>query len=148
MKLKKWREWFVEAKLYVARASGYLSILSFLMVVLIFLNTTLWEYQPVQNLFHDKKMFIAISFVIVTIGIAIVGYIDTKYKIWRTESERMLTPERSPHLVPLAFQCAKMLSDLKKQGKDTKEIENHLNEIFERCKLTGEFEFFKSNIKP
>jgi hypothetical protein len=147
MHLRKFREWFVEGKLYYSRAATYLNIFNFLMIALIFLNTTLWDYKPIQNLFPSRQIFLLAGFIFVIIIIILIGYVDTKFKLWRTESEKCLAPDRSPQLVPLAFQCAKMLNDLEKKGKDTKEVEAHLNEIFERCKMTKEFEFFKNQIK-
>src|SRR3972149_2529395 len=147
MTLKKLRDGFVEAKLYFVRAGTYLNIFNFLMIALIFLNTTVWEYDFFQQLFPDRKLFLLSGFVLVLVVIAIIGYVDTRYKLWRTESERSFSPERNPLFVPIAFQSAKMISDLKKQGKDTKEIEQSLNEIFERCGLKKEFELFKKETK-
>jgi hypothetical protein len=147
MHARRLRDWFVEAKLYVSRTSGYLSILNFLMIALVFLNTTVWDYAPVQHAFGTRMNFILSGFVAVMALTILIGYVDTKLKLWRTESEKTLTPERSPQFVPIAFQCAKMLGDMKKQGKDTKEVEASLDEIFARCKLTKEFEFFKEKAK-
>lgn len=142
-RLRKLRDWFVELKIYLARVAAYLSIANFLMIILIFLNTTLWEYQPIQSLFSSKKIFILVGFAVIAVIFAILAYVDTKYNIWRTETERMLIPNRNPQLIPVAFQCAKMLGDLKKQDRDTKEIEAYLDDLFKRCNMTGEFEFFK-----
>ncbi len=147
MQAKRLRDWFIEAKLYVNRTSGYLSILNFLMIALVFLNTTVWDYAPVQHIFGSRTNFILTGFVVVITITILIGYVDTKLKLWRTESEKTLSPERNPQFIPIAFQCAKMLGDLKMQGKDIKEIEAHLNEIFARCKLSREFEFFKEKAK-
>ena len=147
MQLKKLRDSIVEAKLYYQRTSTYLGIFNFLMIVLIFLSTTVWEYDIVQQIFPDRKLFLVLGFVTALVATGFVGYVDTKFKFWRTEAEKNLTPERNPQFVPIAFQCAKMISELKKEGKDTKEIEVSLNEIFARCKLSKEFEFFKDSTK-
>jgi hypothetical protein len=145
--MKNIRENFIEGKLYYTRATSYLNIFNFLMIVIIFLSTTLWDYQPIQNIFPSKRLFLLAGFVIVLITIGILGYLDTRFKLWRTEAERGLIPERNPQLVPIAFQCAKMINDLKSQGKDTTIIEVHLNTIFERCNMMQEFELFKDNTK-
>jgi len=143
MHAKKLREWFVEVKLCFVRANTYLNILNFLMIALIFFSTTLWEYAPIQAIFPDKKMFLITGFIFIIIIVALIGYLDTKFKLWRTESEKCLSPERSPQMVVEAFQSAKMLNELKKQGKDTKQLEENLNELFARCQLSKEFELFK-----
>jgi len=145
MHLKKLRDLLVEGKIYYSRTQGYLSIFNFLMIVLIFLNTTAWDYAFVQQIFQSRKIFMAFGVITVLVLTGLIGYVDTRLKLWRTESEKNLTPERNPQFVPIAFQCAKMLNDLKTQGKNTKETEAKLNEIFERCKLSKEFEFFKNN---
>ncbi len=147
MSFKKLREWFIEAKLYINRTATYLSILNFIMIALVFLNTTVWEYAPVQHIFGTRQNFMFSGLIAIMVITILIGYIDTKLKLWRTESEKSLSPERNPQLVPVAFQCAKMLSDLKAQGKDTKEMEAHLNGIFERCRMSKEFEFFKEKAK-
>jgi len=147
MHTKRLRDWFIEAKIYVNRTSGYLSILNFLMIALVFLNTTVWDYAPIQHIFGNRTNFMLAGFITVLVITILIGYVDTKLKLWRTESEKSLSPERSPQFVPIAFQCAKLLGDLKEQGKDTKEIEAHLDEIFARCKLSKEFEFFKEKAK-
>jgi hypothetical protein len=147
MQAKRLRDWFVEAKLYVNRTAGYLSILNFLMIALVFLNTTVWDYDFFQKTFPDRKLFLLTGFVVVIIFTVLVGYFDTKLKMWRTESEKTLDPERNPALVPIAFQSAKLLNDLKKQGKNTKDLEENLNHMFSRCKLSKEFEFFKEQTK-
>ncbi|MEM2954733.1 MAG: hypothetical protein QW625_02180, partial [Candidatus Nanoarchaeia archaeon] len=96
---------------------------------------------------HTRQIFMLFGLMVVLIMTILIGYIDTKFRLWRTESEKTLSPERNPTLVPVTFQCAKMLNDLKEQGKDTKELEAYLNEIFSRCKLSKEFEFFKEHAK-
>jgi uncharacterized membrane protein len=143
----KLRDWFVEGKLYYARATTYLTIFNFLMIAIMFINTTLWEYQPFQSMFPSRKIFLLVGLIFVITVIALVGYLDTKLKLWRTESEKGLMPDRSPALIPVAFQCAKMLNELKKENKDTKDLEANLNEIFARCKMSKEFEFFKEQTK-
>jgi len=143
MSLKKLRDGLIEVKLYFVRSATYLNIFNFLMIALIFLNTTLWEYDFIQNIFPNKKLFLIMGFIFLMVIIALIGHFDTKLKLWRTESERSLSPDRNPLLVPIAFQCAKMLNDLKKQNKDTKEIETNLDEIFKNCNLNKEFEVFK-----
>jgi hypothetical protein len=147
MQLKKLRDWFIEGKIYYNRTQGYLSIFNFLMIVLIFLNTTAWDYAFVQQIFQSRKIFMAFGVIFVLVLTGLIGYIDTRLKLWRTESEKNLAPERNPQFVPIAFQCAKMINELKKDGKDTKETEASLNEIFARCKLSKEFEFFKESTK-
>ncbi|MEM2874333.1 MAG: hypothetical protein QW063_02735, partial [Candidatus Nanoarchaeia archaeon] len=101
MRIKKLREWLIEAKLYVARTSSYLSIFNFLMIAMVFLNTTVWEYKPVQNLFHTRQIFMLFGLMVVLIMTILIGYIDTKFRLWRTESEKTLSPERNPTLVPV-----------------------------------------------
>jgi hypothetical protein len=147
MSLKKLREWVIEAKLYFARTYSYLVILNFLMIVLIFFNTTLWEYGAVQQIFHDRKTLMIVGTLAFVVLTAIVGYVDTKLKLWRTESERAYTPERNPLFVPMVLQCAKIINDLKKEGKDTTALDAEFGKIFERCKLRKEFELFKEQTK-
>jgi hypothetical protein len=145
MDLKKLRDWFVEAKLYVVRTASYLTIFNFLMIGLVFLNTTVWEYAFFQTIFPNRKMFLLVGFISIIFVTFLIGYFDTKFKIWRTESEKSYTAERNPLMVLIAFQCAKMLNELKEKGKDVKEVEDSLTEIFKRCKLSKEFELFKKN---
>ncbi len=147
MRFKKFREWFIEGKLYFARTYSYLVILNFLMIVLIFFNTTLWEYSAIQQIFHDRKTLMMVGTLAFVVLTAIVGYVDTKLKLWRTESERAYTPDRNPLFVPMVLQCAKIINDLKKEGKDTTELDAEFSKIFERCKLGKEFEFFKNQTK-
>jgi hypothetical protein len=147
MRLKKLRDLAVEAKLYVTRTASYLSIFNFLMIALVFLNTTLWEYDVFQKIFPDRKIFLLLGLITVVTITGLIGYIDTRYKIWRTESERSLTAERNPLMIPIALQCARIINDLKKENKETKELEAKMQEIFERCKLGKEFDFFKDKTK-
>ena len=144
---KKLRDWFVEGKIYVSRTVTYLSILNFVMITLVFFSTTMWDYTPIQSIFGSKRIFMMLGLIGVLVITFLIGYIDTKLKLWRTESEKSLSPERNPQLIPAAFQCAKMLSDLKAQGKSTKELETNLDELFARCKMSKEFEFFKEKAK-
>src|SRR3972149_10382575 len=120
MTLKKLRDGFVEAKLYFVRAGTYLNIFNFFMISLIFLNTTIWEYDFFQQLFPDRKIFLLLGFVLVLITVAVIGFVDTKYKLWRTESEHSLLPDRNPLMPTLALLCAKTLADMKSQGKKGK----------------------------
>jgi hypothetical protein len=147
MQLKKLRDSLVEAKLYYNRTASYLSIFNFLMIALIFLNTTVWSYGFIQKIFPNHNIFLLSGIAGVLIVMTVIGYMDTKLKIWRTESERGLTADRNPQLVVEAFQCAKMLNDLKNKGKDTKEVEEHLDSLFARCGLNKEFDHFKNNTK-
>jgi hypothetical protein len=117
------------------------------MIALIFLNTTVWSYGFIQKIFPTRNLFLLSGFAGVFIVMVLIGYMDTKLKIWRTESERGLTADRNPQLVVEAFQCAKMLNDLKNKGANTKEVEEHLDGLFARCGLNKEFEFFKQNTK-
>jgi hypothetical protein len=146
MRLKKLRDLVVEAKLYVTRTASYLNIFNFLMIALVFLNTTLWEYDFFQKMFPDRKIFLLLGLVTVVAITGVIGYIDTRYKIWRTEIERSYTSERNPTFVVYAFQCAKMLNDLKNDGKNTKALEDEFNQLFERCGLKKEFEMFKEKV--
>jgi hypothetical protein len=147
MQLRKLRDGLVEAKLYYNRTATYLSIFNFLMIALIFLNTTVWSYGFIQKMFPTRNLFLLSGIAGVFIIMALIGYMDTKLKIWRTESERGLTADRNPQLVVEAFQCAKMLNDLKNKGKDTKEVEEHLDGLFARCGLDKEFKHFKQGTK-
>jgi hypothetical protein len=147
MKLHKLREWFVEAKIYFVRTTGYLNILNFLMIVLIFFNTTLWEYSAIQQIFHSRKIFMMSGFIFVILLTIFIGYFDTRLKLWRTEIERNYFPERSPILIPEAFQSAKMLNELKEKGVNTDELEANLDEMFKKCGLNKEFDFFKRTTK-
>lgn len=147
MDFTKLRNVLVELKIYFTRTSGYLGIFNFLMIALIFLNTTLWEYGTIKLVFEDRKTFILVGFSVVILITLLIGYLDTKFKIWRTESERNLRPERNPFLIPMAFECAKILADLKAQGKDTLAAENQLDQLFGRCGMKQEFEMFKEATK-
>ena len=147
MQLKKLRDSLVEAKLYYNRTASYLSIFNFLMIALIFLNTTVWSYGFIQKIFPNHNTFLLSGLAGVFIIMFLIGYMDTKLKIWRTESERGLSADRNPQLVVEAFQCAKMLNDLKSKGTNTKEIEEQLDSLFARCGLDKEFEHFKENTK-
>ena len=147
MQLTKLRNNLVEAKLYYARTSSYLSIFNFLMIALIFLNTTVWDYGFIQRIFPNRNVFLLSGIVGVFVLMGIIGYVDTRFKIWRTESERSLTADRNPQLVVEAFQCAKMLNESKNKNTNTKELEEHLDSLFARCGLAKEFEFFKDKTK-
>jgi hypothetical protein len=147
MQLTKLRNSLVEAKLYYNRTASYLSVFNFLMIALIFLNTTVWDYGFIQRTFPNRNLFLLSGLVGVFIIMGLIGYIDTRLKIWRTESERSLTADRNPLLVVEAFQCAKMLNDSKNKGTNTKELEERLNSLFARCGLDKEFEFFKDKTK-
>jgi|GEM_PF-5564020 len=140
---RKLRDWFVEGKLYFNRTAGYLNIFNFLMIALIFMNTTLWEYDAIQQIFGDRKFFLFLGFAGVVLLTALIGYLDTRWKVWQTESSKILDPARNPMLIPTTFQSAKMLSDLKRQGVNTKELEAHLDHVFEQCNLKKEFDFYK-----
>jgi hypothetical protein len=100
---KKLRDWFIEGKLYINRTSSYLNILNFLMIALVFLNTTVWDYAPIQHLFGTRQKFMFSGLIAVMVLTVLIGYVDTKLKLWRTESEKSLSPERNPQLVPIAF---------------------------------------------
>lgn len=147
MNLRRLRNWFVECKIYFTRTYTYLNIFNFFMIALIFLNTTLWEYDISQKVFPDRKIFIFCGLIVVLLLTGLIGYLDTKFKIWRVETDRSLTAERNPAFIVFAFQCAKMLNDLKKQGKDVNAVEKRLDEIFERCDLEKELKLFKQQIK-
>jgi len=147
MSLRRMRDWVVEAKIYFTRTASYLNILNFLMIAIIFLNTTVWEYAFFQKLFPDRKMFLALGFVIVLSMTVVIGYLDTKLKLLHTEQARFLSPDRSPVMLPTAFQCAKMLSDLKRQGANTDELENQLDHTFNQFNFKKEFDFFKEKTK-
>lgn len=141
------REWLVELKLYFTRTNTYLSILNFMMIAVIFMNTTMWEYSPIQHFFPDRKTFLLIGFGFVILLTFIIGYLDTKLKFWHTEITRSYAPERSPILIPEAFQSAKMLNDLKAKKIDTTELEANLDALFIQCHLKKEFDFFKRTTK-
>lgn len=147
MDLRKLRRHFIELKLYYGRTASYLSILNFLMIVLIFLSTTLWEYAPIQALFHSKKVFLTIGIIFVVIFTFLIGWLDTRLKLWRTESERSLAANRSPIMIPMAFQSAKILADLKQTGVEINALETELDSLFERCGLKEQFEKFKQNLE-
>lgn len=147
MLLKKIRNWFVEGKIYYTRAMTYLGILNFLMIALIFLNTTLWEYHAFQDIFPDRKIFLGIGTVVIIVFIWVLGYLDTKLKLWHVEASRNFTPDRTPVMIPEAFQCAKMLNELKAKKIDTKELEEKLDVLFKACALEKEFDFFKKSAK-
>ena len=140
---RKLRDLFIEGKIYFTRTVSYLNVLNFLMIALIFMNTTLWEYDLFQQVFSSRKIFIFVGLIAVLILTATIGYFDTKLKLWRTESSKSLYPERTPVMLPQAFQCAKMLADLKKQGANVMELENRLDDIFSQCNLKAEFDAFK-----
>ncbi|MEM2954430.1 MAG: hypothetical protein QW625_00545 [Candidatus Nanoarchaeia archaeon] len=146
MDLRKLRRLFVELKLYYARTASYLSILNFLMIVLIFLSTTLWDYAPIQTLFQSKKIFLTVGVIFVLIFTFLIGWLDTHLKLWRTESELSLAANRTPMMVPMAFQSAKILTDLKQAGVDTSALEAELDSLFERCGLKLQFEKFKQSL--
>jgi hypothetical protein len=117
------------------------------MIVLIFFNTTLWEYSAIQQVFHSRKIFMLTGFLFVIILTILIGYFDTRLKLWRTEIERNYFPERSPILIPEAFQSAKMLNELKEKGANTDELESNLDDMFKKCGLKKEFDFFKKTTK-
>jgi hypothetical protein len=117
------------------------------MIVVIFLNTTLWDYGPVQQIFSSRRTFLLTGMLIVFIFTILIGYFDTRYKLWRTESERGYMPDRNPLFSVLVFICAKMLNDMKRTKSDTKEIEPQLDQIFERCGLKKEFDKLKQETK-
>jgi len=147
MHLRKLRDWFVEAKLYYVRTYSYLSIFNFLMICLIFLNTTLWDYSIIQQIFPNRKLFLVAGILIVLLAMFLIGFVDTKLKLWQIESSKILMPNRNPAMIPEAFQCAKMLNELKEKGIDISELDQRMNKLFTLCSLQNEFEFFKQKMQ-
>lgn len=145
MSLRKLREFLIEIKLYFVRTATYINIFNFLMIFIMFLNTTAWDYSWFQQIFLSRKIFIATGTTLVIIIVFLVGYLDTRLRLWQTETARGYRPERNPLIVTEAFRCAKMLNELKTDGQDASAVESKLNAIFEKCGTQDEFDFFKKN---
>ncbi|HKZ49628.1 MAG TPA: hypothetical protein VJ110_01360 [Candidatus Nanoarchaeia archaeon] len=147
MSFTKFRDTVAEIKIQVSRAQSYIGILNFLLIFAIFLNTTAWAYDPIQAVFSSKTTFLLIGFAFILSFIFVLGYFDTKFKFYEAESMHTFRPGRSPHFIPQAFQCAKHLNELKAKGVDTSQLESKLNDMFKKCGLDKEFEFFKESTK-
>lgn len=140
MKLNKLRESLVEIKLLINRSASYVSIGNFIMLVLVFLNTTAWGMFQ----FLDKKTFVSVGLVSAIIGIIAIGYLDTKLKFWRTETERSYFADRNPTI--LLF-CVLLAQLIMQSGKEGTQLDLQLLEIFKRCKLDEQYQECKKSFK-
>ena len=141
----KLRKMFVEVKLYMFRTAGYLNILNFLMIALMFVSTTVYQWHFISNTFPNKTLFMVLLFVLLIVFVFTFGWLDTVLKLWRTESERGYTPERNPLMYFIAFLCADKLNKLPAEQQET--MSKEFEQILARCDMTEEFNKFKEVTK-
>ncbi|NQU79396.1 hypothetical protein HQ545_06535 [Candidatus Woesearchaeota archaeon] len=103
----KFREWFTHSKIFINRATSYITIINSGMILFLLLSR-LQEYG--LNI-HISKWFFPI-FLVSVIVMMIVGYLDYKLGFHREES-RVVT-ERNPYFKEIIERLDKIEQKIKK----------------------------------
>lgn len=142
--LIKLRTAFAEAKVNVNRLMTYLSIFNFVMILFIFLNTTLWEVTFFRELIPNKTLFMTFGLTLALICSIVIAVLDKRF-VHGEEIARQLTIQRNP---TICYECVKVAAAINianKNNPDNPEVKwmtewaTHnfdrlgMKEYFERC---------------
>lgn len=136
------RAGFAEFKVNMTRLMTYLNIFNFLMILFIFLNTTLWEVTFFRNIIPDKGMFMLGGLISAAFISVVIAVLD-KWYVHGEEIAKQLTLQRNP---TISYECCKTafaVSQAKKakpDDPDVKWMEEWELQNFERL---GVGEYFK-----
>lgn len=138
------RRLIAEFKIYVTRTQSYLAPFQLFMIFLIFLNTTVWNVEWIQGVFGTKAAFIGVGIVAFLVGVLFLGYIDTKFKVFRVEQGSYNTPDRNPFTPLFVLWTALLL-------KDKKELDSNLDKkaklLLKSFGANEMYDEFKNTIK-
>ena len=126
--LSKIRKSIAEFKIYLMRTQTYLSPIQLFMIFIIFLNTTVWNVDWIQSFFVTKSSFIGVGVVVFLFCILLIGYIDTKLKMYMIERGRNETVERNPFIELYALWTVIAISNSKNPEKLEKLINQSLKD--------------------
>lgn len=136
---KKIRDNLGEFKVYAWRLGTYVQIFNFLMIFLVFLTTVLWPSAFIQGIFPNISTFLIVGLGICVILSAILVYLDKKTGLHLAETSRLYSAKRNPSGVWECFKCAKMLNELKREGRNMAEFEEWLTYYFQKADLDKEW---------
>ena len=140
------RRVIAEFKIYITRTQSYLAPLQLFMIFLIFLNTTVWNVNWIQGFFGTKMSFISAGVVVFVVGVLLIGYVDTRLKIFRVELGAYNKPDRNPHTRLFTLWTALFLSERKIDKKTAKELEIMLEPTMKEAGLYEEYQRFKNKL--
>lgn len=144
--LIKVRRVIAEFKIYIMRTQGYLAPIQLFMIFLIFLDTTVWKVDTIQLFFGSKTNFIGVGVAIFFVGVLILGYVDTKLRLYGVEQARINAPERNPFVPLFTLWTALFLNKEKNSGA---ELEKKISVVFKEVGAEKMYAEFKSALtKP
>lgn len=135
--LIKVRKVIAEFKIYISRTQTYLAPVQLFMIFIIFLNTTVWNVDQIQNFFGSKMNFIGLSSIFFIVGVLVLGYLDTKLKMFRTEQARYQHPDRNLYSRLFAFWTALLVNEADGNKKD--KLERNVEPILKELCIYEEY---------